>query len=446
MSYAAIVCRAKLRSHPTADRLQLCDCFGETVIVGLDTKDGDLGVFFPVDGQLSEEFAQANDLVRRKDAEGNNAGGFFEENRKVRAQKFRGVISTGFWVPIGYFEYLGTIALADLLTKAEGYQFDALDLHEICRKYVTPATLRAATAAKKKKTGRHQTPTFPMHDETQQFAYFVDHIRPGSLLVITTKAHGTSGRVGNVLDEVPVVGWRKKVNELLRRDVFKPKSEYKFLHGTRRVILSRVKDFSNDFHSHGFREEVAQAFEGKLKTGELVYFEVLGFEPDGKPIMPPADTTKLADKTFTKTYGATMQWSYGCAPGEHRILIYRIAYSMPDGTVIDLPWADVKRRALEMGMETVLEETCEVEVETEFDEFETRPITFIYEGNREELIDIVKDYADGQDPLGNHWKEGVVVRVDGARPKFYKYKNDIFKFLESIIKDDPTVVDTEEAA
>lgn len=65
--YNAFVTRIKnLRKHSNADRLLCGECFGNTVIVGLDTQPDELGVYFPVDGQLGVEFAQKNDLLRRK--------------------------------------------------------------------------------------------------------------------------------------------------------------------------------------------------------------------------------------------------------------------------------------------------------------------------------------------------------------------------------------------
>ena len=54
MSYTAIITRIKTRPHSNADRLQLGTCLGNQVVVGLDTKDGELGIYFSTDGQLSE--------------------------------------------------------------------------------------------------------------------------------------------------------------------------------------------------------------------------------------------------------------------------------------------------------------------------------------------------------------------------------------------------------
>lgn len=39
-----------LRKHENADRLQIATFFGNDVIVGLNTKVEDIGVYFPCDG------------------------------------------------------------------------------------------------------------------------------------------------------------------------------------------------------------------------------------------------------------------------------------------------------------------------------------------------------------------------------------------------------------
>ena len=84
----AVVCRIRTKPHPNADRVQLGDALGFQVVVGLDVEDGTLGIYFPENVCLSKEFAEANpDLMT-----------YFPKNRRVRAQKFRGEISDGFWI------------------------------------------------------------------------------------------------------------------------------------------------------------------------------------------------------------------------------------------------------------------------------------------------------------------------------------------------------------
>ena len=59
MSYCGYVVEVKeLRKHSNADRLQIATFFGNDTIVGLDTKVGDVGIYFPIDGQLSEDYCK----------------------------------------------------------------------------------------------------------------------------------------------------------------------------------------------------------------------------------------------------------------------------------------------------------------------------------------------------------------------------------------------------
>ena len=54
MSYTAIICGLKnVRPHPNGEFIKLAECNGFQVVVGIDTKENELGVFFGEDGQLS---------------------------------------------------------------------------------------------------------------------------------------------------------------------------------------------------------------------------------------------------------------------------------------------------------------------------------------------------------------------------------------------------------
>lgn len=98
--YCAYVTRIhNLRKHTNADRLLCGECFGNTVIVDLGTDPDQLGVYFPTDGKLGLEFAQKNDLLRRKDENGAPAGGYLDpEKRNIKALKLRGEKSDGLFL------------------------------------------------------------------------------------------------------------------------------------------------------------------------------------------------------------------------------------------------------------------------------------------------------------------------------------------------------------
>ena len=98
----------KLDKHPNAHFLQIATIFGASVIVDLNTKIGDLGIYFPIDLQLSEEYCRENDLVRRKDENGKAAGGYLDPNkRNIRAMRFRGSPSEGLFLPLDTLAYTG---------------------------------------------------------------------------------------------------------------------------------------------------------------------------------------------------------------------------------------------------------------------------------------------------------------------------------------------------
>ena len=134
MSYCGYVTTLKnVRQHPNADRMKLADCFGNTVCVGLDAKEGDIVAYFPTDGQLSVEYCAQNDLVRRKDENGNPAGGYLDpDKRNIRAIKLRGEKSDGLTMPLESFAYTG-IDLAELTV---GTVITTINGHDICQKYI----------------------------------------------------------------------------------------------------------------------------------------------------------------------------------------------------------------------------------------------------------------------------------------------------------------------
>ena len=100
--YCAYITTIKnLHKHSNADRLQCATIFGNNVIVDLSYYDGQKIVYFPVDGQLSEEFANDNNLVRKKDENGNNIGGYLDpDKRNITALKLRGEKSDGLVLPV----------------------------------------------------------------------------------------------------------------------------------------------------------------------------------------------------------------------------------------------------------------------------------------------------------------------------------------------------------
>ena len=457
--YNAYVTRIKnLRKHPNADRLQLGECFGNTVCVSLEYADNQLGLYLPCDGQLSVEFAEANNLLRKKDDAGNNCGGYMDPNkRNVTAIRLRGEKSDGLFLPLTCLESFG-----DVSTLKEGDVINTFNGHEICCKYIPRRNNRQGHVSDGNRTRKKKVdvaPLFAEHADTEQLAYNLGAFKPGDEIEITLKMHGTSQRTGYL----PVFkGYKRTFKDwLLRRDG-KPIYDWGYVSGTRRTVLDNYD--GGYYGSNEFREQHSKTFEGKLWKGETVYYEVVGFTHTGAPIMAEGNNEKLG-KDFVKQYGKTTVFSYGCdSEGEsfkHEyadcwdgmnvrefkpqsdIYVYRMTMTNEDGAVVEYTPDFMRYRCEQMGVKTVPVMWKGIIPAHTGDAAAIR----LGQGAGAWIKEKAEQYYDGPDPIGKtHIREGVVVRIVN-RPKFcaYKHKNFSFKVLEGIIKDTAAAPDMEEA-
>lgn len=437
----------QLRPHSNADRLQIATFFGSDTIVSLNTKLGDIGVYFPTDLQLGEKFCQLNDLVRRKDENGNQVGGYLDPvKRNIKAIKLRGEKSDGIFLPISCLEQIGdisTLNVGDTITVFNG--------EEICRKYI-PVVKGGGHKyhATEKKVKDYACPTFYEHEDTEQLAYNLNAFKRSDEIEITLKQHGSSGRTGYL----PVTHYKKQnwFRKLLHLPV-REHTEYEYIDGSRRVVLHDDKK-AGFYESDDWRHAMGEKFRGKLRKGETVYYEIVGFQgPKGAPIMASVANSKIKDKEFSKMYGDTTVFSYGCDPnngynGEYYdetgtlayfepccdVYVYRMTMVNEDGDVVEYSPDFMRYRCEQMGVKTVLVFDHFIIPEDCFD-----PGLWVKQQ--------CEKYYDGPDPIGKtHVREGVVARIIN-RPKFtaYKIKNFSFKVLEGIAKDEATAPDLEEA-
>ena len=442
MSYKAIVTSLKnVRPHTNADRVQLATCHGNQVVISLTSTEGELGVYFPSDGQLSPEFCKANNLYRDSELNSDHEKtGMFDTNRRVRAQKFRGEISDGFWVPISNFSFIKGSVLVD-----EGFEFDELNGTPICSKYINPATAKVARENQGKKTRTAKTSImFKEHFDTEHFGKNIFKFESDHTIIITEKLHGTSGRIGHVMVERDL-NWKEKIGKRLGLKV--QENEWKYMNGTRRVVLEETS--GTQFHDPTIRDKAYNLFKDNLRKGETVFFEIVGSESTGAMIMPSVDTTKMGDKEFTKTYGKSMSYTYGTEPAQCEIYVYRMTLTTEDGQSIDYAWDDVVKRCNEIGVKPVpfIVKTTLTEIGMAVT-MKTGTPSFEYNDRdaKDEFERLVTLYGSGPSTLDNrHIKEGVCVRIEGGLyNQTFKYKSFEFKVLEGIIKDSG-VIDAEEA-
>ena len=464
MEYCGYVVKVdKMRPHSNADRLQVAEFYGNETCVSTEVARGDIGIYFPSDLQLSEEFCEVNHMCRKK-KDGTPDTGYLEESRHIRAIRLRGERSDGIFCSLNCLEYTG-VNMDDLKV---GMKIDTVNGHEICCKYIPVRQHKSGHYSSGNKTRKKVIPVAPLfaeHADTEQLAYNLGAFKSGDELEITLKMHGTSGRTAHL----PVLkgysdSWMCKFLNHFRKEPKHngaPIYEYDYVSGTRRCVLDTFK--GGWYGSNKFREKWHEFFKDKLQKGEEIFYEIVGFTDTGVPIMPSASNSKLNDKEFVKQYGWETVFSYGCDPYPHTfigyndsrlgyqdvevevtipqndIYVYRMTMTNEDGFTVEYTPDFMRYRCEQMGVKTV---PVFAKVYVRDDGVVAHNTDGTYSGGRnpkgwtigDAVKKIAEEHYDGPDPIGKtHVREGVVVRIVN-RPKFtaYKHKNFLFKQISGI--------------
>jgi hypothetical protein len=424
---AIVVALSNFADLANCDNVKAALIFGNSVIVGKDTQAGAVGLFFPVETQLNQEFLRQNNLFRKPEW-GNvdpEKKGFFEESGRVKAVKFRGHKSEGFWIPINSLAYTGI----PLDTFTVGMEFDNLGNHEICQKYV-PKTSNPAGVRNKfgQKLARIEDKIvdgqFRFHIDTENLRRNVHKIQPTDWISISDKWHGTSAVFANILVQRELK-WYERV--LQRLGVKVQDKEYGFTWSSRRVVKGingESKENAQHFYGTDVWADVAKKIKDLVPKGYTLYGEIVGYTADGAEIQ--------------KGY------HYGCQPGTHRFLVYRATVTNPDGQVLELGWLQLKDFCAKYGLSMVPE--LWFGMAGEYLRPYCPPDEHVGDWQDRLLKQLEMDFVnDGLCPFNNNEvpAEGIVVKVERlGEAESYKLKN--FRFLEHETKMlDKGVADTE---
>lgn len=407
-NYAAVVVAiTHIIPLDNCDNVVATPLVGFQAIVGKDTQVGQLGIVFTAETQLSDEYVRRNNLYRHAEKNANpEAKGYIEDNRRVKALKFRGHRSDALFMPLSSLAWTG----ADLGALAPGDTFDKLGNFEICKKYVVRRTEGSgkthAEKQQKKIFRRVDEKMLPEHIDTENFFRNRDHIRPGTQVVITQKLHGTSIRIGNTLVK----------RQLRRRDrlarffgVKVATTEFDNVYGSRKVI----KDVNNPLQNHYYKTDIwseeGARLNGLVPENWIVYGELVGWTKDGAAIQ--ANYTYQVPQNIAELY------------------VYRVAIVNAQGRIADLSWDAVMEFCDSAGLRHVPElwrgpiEDFDAEswLDKKYSAFEPTAVPLAKESPCD---------------------EGVCVRVEGLVPYILKAKSPAFLRHESKMLD-KDIVDLE---
>jgi hypothetical protein len=324
---ASIVELTKIIPHPNADKLEIALIFGNSVIVSKGTPLGTKGIFFPLESKLNEVYLYDNNLFRDKTENTDKAkAGFFEKNGRVRAVRLRSVPSEGFFMPMDSLN--GWLSAKEIDSLKVGDEFNVIDCEfgkvTVCEKYIIPVrTSGLSNKSKQQKAvpreSRLVDKQFSLHIDTPSLKKEMFRVSPLDMISITSKFHGTSFVVANVLT-------KKKQNffqKLFRLDAG---TEYGFLHSSRKVIKDKFfedgKNNSNHFYGYDLWDEIANELKEVIPKGISLYGEAVGYTKDGGAIQK--------------------DYPYDAKPNKFSLYIYRITSTNVDGDVIEFTWGQIE--------------------------------------------------------------------------------------------------------
>ena len=399
-NYAATVVRIR-----SVNELANCDnvigvpLIGHHAVTSRDVSIGDLYILFTTETQLSEEYTRKNNLHRHSDRNDDGSKkGYLEDNRRIRAQKFRGHTSNALLMPLVSLGYTG-VKLEEL---SEGDTFDTLGDHEICKKYVVKTKESRPGAFQPPKITRVDEKFFPQHFDTSNYFRNIAKLNPWDSVTVTQKLHGTSIRVGHTLVKRKLK-WIEKAAK--RFGVKVVETEYDYVFGSRKVIKDPNNPDQNHFYDFDLWTHHGKTLEGLLPRGYIVYGELIGYVMGRTPIQTG--------------------YTYSLPEGECRFYIYRVTHLNPDGVVVDLTWDQVVEFCDTLGLATVPE--LWRGYLSDFDPYQYLDINLY--GNYFNAIDAGPSVVD----------EGVCIRREGLTPLILKAKSPLFLEHETKLLDKDAV-------
>jgi hypothetical protein len=399
---------------------------GNLVVVSKDIKIGELGLFFPVECQLSKEYLSANNLYRNQLMNiDTTQKGYFEDNGRIRCVKFRGYNSEGLFMPLTSLDFI-TEKYPEINT-----EFNSINGVEICKKYIiridkTSCTKKDRNKNMKKYKSKLIDNQFRFHLDTSVLYKNLDEITPDSLISITYKIHGTSIISSYILCKKPLK-WYEKILKKIGVNVVD--THYDYIWSSRKVIKNSEL---NPNAEHYYEEDIWGIAHKELKPflqkGMTIYAEIAGYLPTGSYIQS--------------------QYDYGCLTGQHKVFVYRITQTNVDGKVIEFSAKQVQEWCKLNGLLPVPElfygyaKDCFTNIYHLIEE----PNQFEQKWNEEFLIEIKKKYneKDCYMCINKVPEEGCVVRLDN-KFNYEAFKQKSTRFFEGETKMlDNGIIDIEE--
>lgn len=431
------------------DNLVRVTVFGNDCLIGKDSPEDELYLFFPSGTQLSEAFCKGNNLYRELQLNADpNEKGFFELNRRVKTIKFRGIISSGFVIPVSSLKNMFENGLdKDWATPhllSIGDNFNEYEFEEVCRKYFVPTSSQPGPKGDKiskinnRLTNLLVPNQFRFHVETNHLANNLDKLQAEDIVVITDKWHGSSCILSKVLISKKLTLWQKFLNKIGGKV---PNKAYGYIYSSDKPKSNLPKGIEGawindgpDFYLSNIWKDAFDSYKETLEDGITIYGEIVGFTKEGAAIQKGYDYG-CVDGITERIFGE-FDTEEQAKQGTSRFVVYRITYTKPDGAVIEFCWQQVKDYFSKYGLEhvkefffgSIFELLRKIVPGWDAIETETDVREWLFSSLQESFnLEKTCRYCASKSPA-----EGIVLRIDGKdQYSAYKLKSKLFLKKES---------------
>jgi hypothetical protein len=431
-------------SDPEVTKLKCCFIDGYNIITGIDSEPG-LYVYFPTACCINPKFLSYANLYRHGELNSDQTKtGMFEDNGRVKAIRLRGELSEGFILPISVFQnWVISVVNIEPEIKVET-EFDSVE-HDgksfwVNKKYIPRNTRTSGMSGSGTKAGGKQPKgldklienQFRFHYDTILIKKCPNVLRPSNLISVTAKVHGTSGISAYVLCKQPL-SWKQKIAKWLTGEDF---YKYDYLYSSRSVIKNQYynKTAGTGFYGVDVWKYADAIVRPCLSKGMTVYYEIIGFLPNGGYIQ------KNYDYGYIPPVGNEV-YTYGRHFG---IQIYRVTITDVDGNVHEFSAREVQQWVISHNLKPVEEYYYGYASDLYPDLNQSE------HWNENFLAKLANDknfYMECNSPTCDNKvpHEGVVIKIENMKSEAFKLK--CFKFLDKEGKElDKGEVDIESEA
>lgn len=320
---------------------------GRTIVVGNNTKKGDIMFYCSNQSQLNEDFLSINNLysdyLHNANAEEINEWlaanpdatpdeinefkktrrGYFDPKSRVKMKRLAGVVSMGFLFTIKELVKWCPQAAECNLEELVGYDFDTVNGELFIQAYVPPIKEEPVCCSKDKrrnkkllKFNRMIPGQFAFHYDTSLLERNMHRFNPDTDVTISVKLHGTSFIIGNVLVRKPKYGGLyEKLFLYLPKFLQFTKNEYDVVYSSRSVIQnSTINKNRKGFEVapgaglHRCFNKYYEFLKNYIPEGITIYGEIIGYVE--------------GTNSFIQKVGNG--YDYKMMPGKNQLMIYRV--------------------------------------------------------------------------------------------------------------------------